>query len=234
MMNDFFIAQNLYKKFSNIEIDFSLSAKKNSMTAIIGKSGSGKSTILRLIAGLETCDKKNQSSSSENKTLIKLSGKDITNVPPQKRNIGMVFQNHTLFPNMNVIQNVSYGLLCKGVNKKSAYEKSKQLLSRFGLDGFENRKVETLSGGESQRVSLARTLVTKPSLILFDEPLSSLDSNLRKNLACDIKMSQEREGFTGIFVTHDIDEALFLADTIVEISSGKKIWEGSAKEFRIR
>ena len=234
MMNDFFIAQNLYKKFSNIEIDFSLSAKKNSMTAIIGKSGSGKSTILRLIAGLETCDKKNQSSSSENKTLIKLSGKDITNVPPQKRNIGMVFQNHTLFPNMNVIQNVSYGLLCKGMDRKSAFEKSKQLLSRFGLDGFENRKVETLSGGESQRVSLARTLVTKPSLILFDEPLSSLDSNLRKNLACDIKMSQEREGFTGIFVTHDIDEALFLADTIVEISSGKKIWEGSAKEFRIR
>ncbi|MBR7064500.1 MAG: ABC transporter ATP-binding protein [Treponema sp.] len=233
-MNDFFIAQNLYKKFSNIEIDFSLSAKKNSMTAIIGKSGSGKSTILRLIAGLEICDKKNQSSSSENKTLIKLSGKDITNVPPQKRNIGMVFQNHTLFQNMNVIQNVSYGLLCKGVDKKSAYEKSKQLLSRFGLDGFENRKVETLSGGESQRVSLARTLVTKPSLILFDEPLSSLDSNLRKNLACDIKMSQEREGFTGIFVTHDIDEALSLADTIVEISSGKKIWEGSAKEFRIR
>ena len=226
-MNNFFCAENLYRKFEGITIDLSIFAKENSMTVLLGKSGSGKSTVLRLISGLETLSEREDGKM----TRIILNKNDITNLAPRKRNVGMVFQSHALFPNMNVIENVAYGLRCNGTSKKDAQKKAKELLERFDLYTFENRKVETLSGGEAQRVSLARTLITNPSLILFDEPLSSLDAPLRKQLAEDIKKRQKQMGFTGIFVTHDIQEAKMLADTIIFIKDGKKIWEGRSENF---
>lgn len=226
-METYFYAENLYRVFDSIAIDFSCAAQKNSMTVIVGKSGSGKSTVLRLIAGLEQFSARPDGKIPR----IMLDRNDITNTPPGKRNVGMVFQSHALFSHMNVLENVAYGLRTRGVNKKDAHEKAALMLEQLGLAGFEKRSPATLSGGEAQRVSLARTLIVQPHLVLFDEPLSSLDAPLRKHLADDIRKSQARAQFTGVFVTHDIAEAKTIADTIIVMETGKKKWQGAPSDF---
>lgn len=218
----FFEAENLIQNFESVKINLSFSCEKGTMTCIVGPSGSGKSTVLRLISGLNK-------PSVEQKLF--LDGKDISNLPSAKREIGMVFQNHNLFEHLKVEDNVAYGLISKGMKKKEARKIATDFLKNFELEGFEKRYPDTLSGGESQRVCLARTLIINPKLVLFDEPLSALDAPLRKKLANLIKKLQKEFGFTGIMVTHDIQEAKMIADKILFMKKGKLLWQGKSQEF---
>jgi len=232
----YFSAQNLYKQWDSITVDFSMTADRGTMTAIVGPSGSGKSTVLRLISGLELPGSiKNgyrvPCVSGRKKTCIILAGTDITSLPPGKRGIGMVFQNHALFPHMRVDDNVAYGLRCAGMGKAESRKLADICLEQFNLSGFGERYPQTLSGGEAQRVSLARTLIVRPRLVLFDEPLSALDAPLRKKLAADIRTLQKETGFTGIIVTHDIEEAKSMSDSIILMEKGTKKWEGVPDDF---
>jgi len=217
----------MYRSWDSFSLDVSLTVRTGTMTVIVGRSGSGKSSVLRLIAGLERFSPRPDGK----KPVITLNGREITDVPPGKRGIGMVFQNHSLFTHLSVEDNVAYGLRCRGMSAGKARKYATEYLSLFGLEGFGSRRPDTLSGGEAQRVSLARTLIMKPSLVLFDEPLSALDAPLRKKLSSEIRDSQKREGFTGIFVTHDIAEAKTVADRIVLLKAGKVQWSGSPEEF---
>lgn len=218
----FFEAKNIIQNFDSIKIDVSFECEKNSMTCILGPSGSGKSTVLRLISGLNKANENQQ---------IFLDGKNITALPSSKREIGMVFQNHNLFEHLKVCDNVAYGLISKGMKKKDARKIATEFLKNFELEGFENRFPDTLSGGEAQRVCLARTLIMKPKLVLFDEPLSALDAPLRKKLANLIKKLQKDFGFTGIMVTHDVLEAKNIADRILLMKKGKILWQGNSQDF---
>ncbi len=227
-MSEYFSAENLVKNFDSVKIDVSFACEKETITSIVGPSGSGKSTILKLIAGLEKCD---GAENSEKKANIILDGKEISNLPPAKREIGMVFQNHALFSHMRVDDNVSYGLVSKGIRKKDARKMASDFLTLFDLAGFEKRMPDSLSGGESQRVSLARTLIVRPKLVLFDEVFSALDAPLRKKLSALILELKNSFKFTGIMVTHDIEEAKRLSDKIILIKKGKLIWQGKPEEF---
>ncbi|MCQ2575149.1 MAG: ABC transporter ATP-binding protein [Treponema sp.] len=218
----YFIAKNLKQDFDTVHIDVSFECEAGTMTSIVGPSGSGKSTVLRLISGLNQGSKDKQ---------IILDGIDISNISPAKRQIGMVFQSHSLFDHLKVVDNVAYGLISYGMKKKEAREKASEFLKPFGLEGFENRYPGTLSGGEAQRVALARTLIMKPKLVLFDEPLSALDAPLRKKLSALIVELQKTFGFTGIMVTHDINEAKTISDKILLMKKGKITWSGAAENF---
>ena len=214
--------QNLHMDYENISIDFSATLEKGKTLAIVGHSGSGKSTILRMIAGLLPSGKNAK---------IHLDNKDITKLPPNKRDIGMVFQSPCLFEHLKIIDNATFALDCKGISKKQRQEIGKDWLKRFGLDSMENRLPHTLSGGEAQRVSLVRTLIAEPKVVLFDEPFSALDAPLRKKLTADLSTWQKELGFTAILVTHDIEEAKKLGDKIIVMKAGKMIWEGKPEEF---
>ena len=205
---------DLRKKLADFSIDLSFTLEENKMAALVGPSGSGKSTVLSMIAGLVRPDKKSG-------TKITLDGKDITNLEPGKRSCGMVFQNPSLFLNMNVVDNVAYGLVCRGVKRKDARIRAEEFLEKFSMQGFSKRSPETLSGGEAQRVALARTLIVEPKLVLFDEPLSALDTELRKKLAEEIRIMQKTIPFTAIMVTHDLEEAASISDEIIRIERGR-------------
>lgn len=205
---------DLRKKLADFSIDLSFTLEENKMAALVGPSGSGKSTVLSMIAGLVRPDKKSG-------TKIILDGKDITNLEPGKRGCGMVFQNPSLFLNMNVMDNVAYGLVCRGVKRKDARIRAESFLEKFSMQGFSKRSPETLSGGEAQRVALARTLIVEPKLVLFDEPLSALDTELRKKLAEEIRTMQKTIPFTAIMVTHDLEEAASISDEIIHMEAGK-------------
>ncbi len=234
----YFEGHNLYKKFDSIEIQFSLAAERGTMTSIVGPSGAGKSTVLKMIAGLEKIDcwnegknKKDKRAGEKNECQIFLDGQEISHLIPQKRNLGMVFQQPALFLNMNVIENISYGLRCRGFSKKEAFEESEKFLEMIGLKDFAKRDPSSLSGGEAQRISLARTLIVKPKLILFDEALSALDAPLRKKLGDEILDLQKKLNFTALMVTHDIEEAKRLSQRIVLLKKGKIICDCPAKDF---
>lgn len=218
----YFSAQKLKQDFDQVKINVSFECEKGTMTSIVGPSGSGKSTVLRLISGLNKA-------APEQKII--LDGKDVSNLPPAKREIGMVFQSHTLFDHLTVEDNVAYGLVSGGMKKKEARKMASEFLKQFELEGFEKRYPGTLSGGEAQRVSLARTLIMKPKLVLFDEPLSALDAPLRKKLAALINDLQKSFGFTGIMVTHDINEAKTVSDKIILMKKGEILWQGTAEYF---
>src|SRR5574344_867279 len=143
----------------------------------------------------------------------------------------MVMQSGALFLNMTVEDNVAYGLQCQGISKKDARQQAQSFLAKFNLTGFSKRFPDTLSGGEAQRVALARTLIIHPKLVLFDEPLSALDAPLRRKLAEDIRVLQKKNHFTGIMVTHDISEAKVMSDKIIVMKSGQKKWEGIPSDF---
>ena len=214
--------ENLHMDYENISIDFSATLEKGKTLVIVGHSGSGKSTILRMIAGLLPSGKNAK---------IHLNNKDITKLPPNKRDIGMVFQSPYHFEHLKIIDNATFALDCKGMSKKQRQEIGKDWLKRFGLDSMENRLPHTLSGGEAQRVSLVRTLIAEPKVVLFDEPFSALDAPLRKKLTADLSTWQKELGFTAILVTHDIEEAKKLGDRIIVMKAGKMIWEGLPEDF---
>ena len=216
----YFSVQNLHKTWPSITVDFSLECDKGTMTCLLGPSGCGKSTVLNIIAGLEKTDAGSLSMSkgASDGLIIELDGQRIESLPPAKRNIGMVFQSGALFNHLTVGDNVAYGLISQGIKKKEARVRAAEYLKHFDLEGFENRMPQNLSGGEKQRVALARTLITEPKLVLLDEPFSALDTDLRHRMAQWLRDQQKKLGFTAIMVTHDQQEAQTVSDNIVSLS----------------
>jgi iron(III) transport system ATP-binding protein len=191
----------------------SVAAYPGEFVSVLGPSGCGKTTLLRIIAGLETA----------NSGRIHLRGRDITALPPAKRECGIVFQSYALFPNLTVEQNVAYGLRRRGANKFELAGRVKEMLDLVGLAHMMPKYPAQLSGGEQQRVALARALATQPSLLLLDEPLSALDARVRIRLRHEIRALQQRLGVTTLMVTHDQEEALTMADRVVVLSAGKLV-----------
>jgi len=184
-----------------------LNAKNGEMLVLLGPSGCGKTTTLSIIAGLE----------NEDRGDIYVDGARINNVPPEKRDIGFVFQNYALFPHLSVFENVRFGLKARGIDNKN---RVKEALETVGLDGLDNMNPMKLSGGEQQRVALARAIVTDPRCILMDEPLSSLDAIARERLRYEMKRLQKEIGVTSIYVTHDQVEAMILGDRVAVLNKG--------------
>ena len=216
----YFKALKIHKKWPSVTVDFSLECDKGSMTCLLGPSGCGKSTVLNIIAGLEQNDGPSTSSGSP-QFLIELDGIRIEGLPPARRNIGMVFQSGALFNHLSVGDNVAYGLISQGIKKKEARAQAAEYLKHFDLAGFEKRMPQTLSGGEKQRVALARTLITRPKLVLLDEPFSALDTDLRHRMAEQLRKWQQELGFTAIMVTHDQTEAQTVADKIIQMEKNR-------------
>ncbi|MCB5230660.1 MAG: ABC transporter ATP-binding protein [Candidatus Cloacimonas sp.] len=193
--------------------DINFSIEKGNVLSLLGASGAGKTTLIRAISGLIPI--------TSGKVVV--NGRVINDIPVHKRKIGMVFQDFALFPHLNVFGNISFGLKFNGLTKKQIKIEVEKLLELFGLKGYENRDVTSLSGGEKQRVALARTLAPKPEIILFDEPLSAIDEELRVKLREELASIQKQLGFTAIYVTHDRDEAFYLADILGIFEDGKLI-----------
>ena len=213
----YFSVQNIHKTWETKVIEFSLECERGTMTCLLGPSGCGKSTVLNIIAGLEQNDV-GSLRLSKGPLMIELDSQRIDNLPPAKRNIGMVFQSGALFNHLTVEDNVAYGLISQGIKKRQARAQAKEYISLFGLSGFEKRMPQTLSGGEKQRVALARTLITQPKLVLLDEPFSALDTDLRHRMCEQLRQWQKELGFTAIMVTHDETEAATVSDRIVRMS----------------
>ena len=211
----FFSVSNIHKTWETKTVEFSLECEKGTLTCLLGPSGCGKSTVLNIIAGLEQNDPGSLSLSKS--LIIQLDSQRIDTLPPAQRQIGMVFQSGALFNHLTVADNVAYGLISKGIKKAEARKMAGEYLARFDLSGFDKRMPQTLSGGEKQRVALARTLITEPKLVLLDEPFSALDTDLRHRMASQLRQWQQELGFTAIMVTHDEQEAQTVADKIVRM-----------------
>jgi len=190
--------------------DLSLSVKENSFVTLLGPSGCGKTTTLRIIGGFEKPDKGQ----------VIFDGEDITNTPPNKRQLNTVFQKYALFTHMSIAENIAFGLKIKGKSKSYIDDKIKYALKLVNLDGFENRSVDSLSGGQQQRIALGRALVNGPKLLLLDEPLAALDLKLRQDMQYELIRLKNELGITFIYVTHDQEEALTMSDTIVVMNQG--------------
>lgn len=201
--------------------DFNLSVAQGEFVSFLGPSGCGKTTTLRMIAGFEL----------PTSGRISIGGADLTYTPPNKRNVGMVFQSYALFPNMTVAQNVGYGLKIAGKPKAEIEARVAEMLSLIQMEKFAARYPYQLSGGQQQRVALARALAIRPQVLLLDEPLSALDAKIRLELRQEIRRIQRQLGITTIYVTHDQEEALSLSDRIVVMSQGKVEQIGAPTEI---
>ncbi len=199
----------------------SLEVPNGQMMALLGASGSGKTTTLRMIAGLAPL--------LEGR--LSFGEKDMSRVPVRERQVGMVFQNFGLFPHLNVEQNISFGLRMAGAGKERISEKLSWIINKTRLKGLEGRFAHELSGGQKQRVALARTLVMDPDILLLDEPLSNLDANLREEMALFIKALQQDLQITTVFVTHDQNEAMMLADLVTVMADGRVLQQGTPAEI---
>ena len=199
----------------------SLSAAGGEFIALLGASGCGKTTLLRAICGFVPL-----ASGS-----IAVGRRDITKLPPDKRNIAMVFQSYALWPHMTVAQNIGYGLKLRGVGRTEIAERTAALLAMLRLDGLGERKVTALSGGQRQRVALGRALAIDPQVLLLDEPLSNLDARIREDVRHEIKTLQQRLGITTVHVTHDRQEAMVMADRIVILDGGRVAQIGMPEEI---
>ena len=217
------LLKNLVKKFDDVTAvnDFSLTIPTGGFVALLGYSGCGKTTTLRMIAGLE------EPTSGD----ILIDGQSIRHLAPNHRNIGMIFQRYVLFPHMNVEKNVGFGLRMTGVPKNEIRERTKEALATVQLSGYEKRFPSQLSGGQQQRVAIARTLITKPKLLLMDEPLSNLDAKLREEMRAFITELQKSLNITTLFVTHDQIEAIELADHIGVMFAGEMVQYGTPEEI---
>lgn len=190
--------------------DINLDVQKGEFVVLLGPSGCGKTTLLRTLAGLEIQDEGR----------IIHAGRDISRLPPAQRDYGIVFQSYALFPNLNVGQNVAYGLNNKREGREAFRQRVDDMLTLVGLPGTENKYPAQLSGGQQQRIALARALATRPDLLFLDEPLSALDAIERVRLRTEIRKLQQRLGVTTVMVTHDQEEALSMADRIVVMRNG--------------
>ncbi len=199
--------------------DINLLIQPGSLTTLLGPSGCGKTTILRLIAGLEL----------PTSGQVFLGDEDVSVLSASQRDVGMVFQSYALFPHMTVGENVGYGLKMMGIAQTDRTIRIKESLDSVGLDGYQSRYIDQLSGGQQQRVALARALVLKPKVMLFDEPLSNLDSKLRRQMREDIRRLQQEQAVTAVYVTHDQSEALAVSDEVVVMKEGGIAQQGSPK-----
>ena len=214
--------ENIEKSFDGEKIlkNISLDIGRGEFITLLGSSGCGKTTTIRIIAGLETPDGGK----------VVLNGKDITALAPEKRDVNTVFQNYALFPHMNVEKNIGYGLRLKKISQNEIKNEVKNALSLVQLEGFEKRNPSQLSGGQKQRVAIARAVVNKPSVLLLDEPLGALDLMLRRQMQTELKKLQKALGITFIYITHDQEEALNMSSRIVVMRNGKIEQTGTPSE----
>ena len=217
---EFRAVRKAFGDFVAIE-DISFAIQKGTLVTFLGPSGCGKTTTLRLIAGLE----------SANAGTILIDGIDITHRPVAERDVSMVFQSYALFPHMTVLRNVAYGLLSSGRSRSEAGALAHETLDLLGLEGLANRLPSELSGGQQQRVAVARAIVLRPSVLLFDEPLSNLDTKLRRRVRDEIRDLQQRLNLTVVYVTHDQTEALAVSDRVVIMNNGLIAQDGSPREL---
>ena len=208
-----------------------LTVREGELVVLLGPSGCGKTTLLRCVAGLETPDEGRIAIGPR----LVFSPEKRKNLPPEERHIGMMFQSYALWPHMTVHQNVAYPLASLGhAERGDVRDRVQQVLSRLGVAGFDHRYPSELSGGQQQRVALARALVASPSVILFDEPLSNVDARVRRRLRAQLRELKQQTNFAGIYVTHDQEEAMELADTLAVMEHGKIRQMASSREVYTR
>lgn len=214
--------KNIHKNYGKFKAlnDVNLTINKGDFVCMLGPSGCGKTTLLRIIAGLE----------SPTSGQVFINGKDVTKLPPGKRNFGIVFQSYALFPNMTVRENIAFGLKQQKLSKKEIEEKILHVLKQVNLEDQIDKYPAQLSGGQQQRIALARALVVSPDFLLLDEPLSALDAKVRLKVRKEIRALQQRLGITTIMVTHDQEEALTMADEIVVMNNACIMQKGSPVE----
>jgi len=212
--------KHIYKNFGSYKAseDVCFALDKGSLSALLGPSGSGKTTILRMLAGLETPDSGD----------IYIDGKRVNDVPPAKRGIGFVFQSYALFRYMSVFNNIAFGMKVNHVEHNKIQRRVTELIDLMELKGLENRYPSQLSGGQRQRVAFARAIAPEPRVLLLDEPFAAIDAKVRKELRLWLKNTIHRLGITSVFVTHDQDEAVEIADNILIINQGRVEQEGTA------
>lgn len=215
--------KNISKKYKDKEIlkNISFDIKEGELVCILGPSGCGKTTLLNIIGGFV----------SDFLGDVFLSDENINNIPPEKREIATVFQSYGLFTHKNVMDNVSYGLKLLKIDKNTRENRAKEMLEKVGLAGYEKKKIKELSGGEQQRVAIARSMVLNPKLLLLDEPLSNLDVHLRDVMRKEIKRIQKQFGVTMVIVTHDQEDAFKLADRVIVINQGNIEQIGTPEEL---
>lgn len=215
--------QNITKRFGKLEVvrDVSLTVRKGEICCLLGPSGCGKTTALKIVAGLIDLDS----------GTVRLAGRDITRLSPQRRDLGFVFQNYALFPHMSTYDNVAYGLHRRRLPKSEIKQRVARALQLMRLKGYESRRTHELSGGEQQRIALARALVIEPKALLLDEPLSNLDARLRSDMRHEIRHIQRELNITTLYVTHDQEEAMSIADSVAVMNRGKIEQVGSPREI---
>ena len=215
--------QNVSRNFGATRAvnDVSLEVERGEFFGLLGPSGCGKTTTLRMIAGLEKPDS----------GAIHFDGKQITDLPPERRGFGMVFQNYALFPHLNVFENVAFGLRARHASKAEMNERVQSALELVQLPGYEKRAIDELSGGQQQRVAIARAIAIEPVLLLFDEPLSNLDVSLREETRGELRELVTRLGLTAVYVTHDQEEAFALCDCISVMVGGRLMQTGKPREL---
>jgi ABC-type Fe3+/spermidine/putrescine transport system ATPase subunit len=221
--------ERVRKTYGKVEAlkEVSLKFRSGALTAILGPSGCGKTTLLRSIAGFISIDAGR----------IRFDAEDVTDLPPQKRGTAMVFQNYALWPHMTIFENVAYGLRLHKVPEAEITRRVRKVLELVeigSLADVESRKPAALSGGQQQRVALARALVVEPKVLLMDEPLSNLDAKVRQRLRGELRRLQRQVGITAIYVTHDQEEALALADTVVLMDQGRVVQLGTPQDIYLR
>ena len=215
--------QHIKKDFGEGEVlsDISLDVHRGEFVTLLGASGCGKTTTLRIISGLETAD--------EGRVL--LGGRDMTDLPPEKRPVNTVFQSYALFPHMNVEKNVAYGLRLRGMDKRAIDKRVREMLELVQMSDHARRMPSQLSGGQRQRIAIARALALEPELLLLDEPLGALDLQLRRQMQVELKRLQKQLGITFIYITHDQEEAVNMSDRIAVMRSGRFEQIGTPEEI---
>ena len=215
--------QHIKKDFGEGEVlsDISLDVHRGEFVTLLGASGCGKTTTLRIISGLETAD--------EGRVL--LGGRDMTDLPPEKRPVNTVFQSYALFPHMNVEKNVAYGLRLRGMDRRAIDKRVREMLELVQMSGHAKRMPAQLSGGQRQRIAIARALALEPELLLLDEPLGALDLQLRRQMQVELKRLQKQLGITFIYITHDQEEAVNMSDRIAVMRAGRFEQIGTPEEI---